>query len=173
MVFKNTEDDGLCDVMHYINGGDEAGPTKTEYDKNRHTKLKLESFGIGFYQYYNQRFFIGALDDFRIYNRPLTQSEIQEVMEARGPCGDVWADRDRDGDVDHDDFGNFQLCFTGADGGPLPDTPAFCECLDRPEEGFPSGDGDVDETDFGAFEDCATGPEIPLDPENPPANCEL
>ena len=69
-------------------------------------------------------------------------------------CADPFADADGDGDVDQEDFGIFQACFTGTGGGVLPG----CDCLDR------EPDLDVDDVDYGAFENCATGPGIPADP---------
>ena len=68
-------------------------------------------------------------------------------------------DRDLDGDVDQDDFAEFQKCYTGAGGG----VPAGCESLDRPELGWPDGDGDIDKDDFAAFQVCARGPEVLAD----------
>jgi len=76
-------------------------------------------------------------------------------------CYDPFADADGDADVDQDDFGAFQACFTGAAGGGPVD--GVCACFDRPEPGFPDGDGDIDELDLDAFEACASGPEIAAD----------
>jgi hypothetical protein len=70
-------------------------------------------------------------------------------------CPVPFADADEDGDVDQDDFGALQLCFTGANGGILDG----CDCFNR------DGDNDVDDWDYGAFEDCATGPGIPWSQE--------
>jgi hypothetical protein len=66
-------------------------------------------------------------------------------------CPDPFADADEDDDVDQDDFGALQTCFTGPGGGVL----AGCACFNR------DADNDVDEDDYGAFEDCASGPEVP------------
>jgi len=82
-------------------------------------------------------------------------------------CPVPFADADEDGDVDQDDYGAFQACFTGMGGG----VPEGCECFDRPEEGYPRGDHDIDQDDWGAFEACATGPAVRFDPENPPPGC--
>lgn len=72
------------------------------------------------------------------------------------PCATPFANTDGDLDVDHDDFGVFQTCFSG------PGRPAHsnCECFDRPEAGFPRGDNDVDGDDFKAFSGCRSGPGI-------------
>jgi hypothetical protein len=70
---------------------------------------------------------------------------------------DPYADRDRDGDVDMDDFGAFQRCYSGS-GVPY---PPGCGDFDRPEAGFPNGDGDVDSQDFAAFLLCVSGPKVP------------
>jgi hypothetical protein len=75
------------------------------------------------------------------------------------PCGLPFADDDRDGDVDQDDYGRFQACHTGQ--GPVTLDPG-CACFDRDSDG--AGDGDVDQDDWGAFEACASGPDVPVDP---------
>lgn len=83
-------------------------------------------------------------------------------------CNDPFADADGDGDVDQEDYGVWQLCFTGALGG-VPTDPSYCHCFDRESP----DDGDIDQTDYNAFQDCAdtSGPEIPVDPacDDPPA----
>jgi hypothetical protein len=66
------------------------------------------------------------------------------LVPALGMPGDF----DDDGDVDLTDFGAFQLCFTGSDGGPVGP-----EC----EPGDFDGDGDVDLTDFGSYQLAFTG----------------
>ncbi|MHC4443305.1 MAG: hypothetical protein ACYTBZ_03320 [Planctomycetota bacterium] len=76
----------------------------------------------------------------------------------------VFADADEDGDVDQDDFGIFQLCYTGGS-LPIPFDPEYCQCFDR------NGVTGIDNADFTAFQDCATGPNIPFDPGNPPGGC--
>ncbi|UCD29024.1 MAG: hypothetical protein JSV03_00635 [Planctomycetota bacterium] len=80
-------------------------------------------------------------------------------------CGDLlccptpFADDDRDGDVDQDDFAKFQACFTG----PGPATVGTdCWCFDRDNSG--QGDQDIDTDDFAAFEACASGPSVPANP---------
>lgn len=75
-------------------------------------------------------------------------------------CGDLFADSDLDGDVDHDDFGAFQRCHTGTHGGLL----SGCECFNRPEPGYPRGDNDADLADLEAFIACMSGPMILADP---------
>jgi len=79
-------------------------------------------------------------------------------------CNRPFMDTDADGDVDQDDFGIFQICYTGS-GIPIPDDPAYCMCFDS------EGDNDIDQDDFTAFQNCATGPNIPLDLNNPPPGC--
>jgi len=74
----------------------------------------------------------------------------------------VFADADRDLDVDQDDFAVFQRCYTGPDNPPLPTGPGYCFCFDRLD------DKDVDEADYSAFEACATGPGIPWTQESTP-----
>lgn len=69
------------------------------------------------------------------------------------PCPVPFADADDDGDVDHDDFGAFQRCYTGFG---IPGYDAVtCSCFDQKPR-----DGDVDEADFNAFRKCVTGPAI-------------
>ncbi|NLU20314.1 MAG: hypothetical protein GXW89_06440 [Phycisphaerae bacterium] len=70
----------------------------------------------------------------------------------------IFADPDDDYDVDQEDFGVFQACFSGA-GVPAADG---CERFDRPQAGFPRGDNDVDEDDLAAFLACVSGPAVPL-----------
>ncbi len=74
------------------------------------------------------------------------------------PCNRPVLDDDGDTDVDQDDFGALQACFTGQD----PPGGVFvwedCGCLDV------DGDEDVDENDYDAFEACASGPGVPAEP---------
>lgn len=69
-------------------------------------------------------------------------------------------DKEGDGDVDQEDFGYFQACYSGFD------TPAgdACKCMDINE------DGDVDTEDLAAFASCVSGPAIPAnaDCDSPP-----
>ena len=76
-------------------------------------------------------------------------------------CGKVWADIDRDDDVDTRDFGILQLCLS-PQGGPVAEG---CECFDR-DGGY--GDRDVDIDDVAAFVDCTTGAEVPWNQELTP-----
>ncbi len=75
-------------------------------------------------------------------------------------------DTDCDGDVDQDDFGDFQRCFTGGQ-SPLP-APG-CMCFDHGSDA-PGGDDDIDAFDFASFELCAGGPTVPANPacDDPP-----
>jgi hypothetical protein len=65
-------------------------------------------------------------------------------------CPMPFADVDHDGDVDQDDFGDFQLCYNG-DGA----VPTGCACFDR------NNDSKVNATDFTSFGNCWTGPNVP------------
>ncbi len=76
-----------------------------------------------------------------------------------------FADANRDGDVDQQDFAAFQRCFSGT----YTFTDPACAVYDRDVNG--AGDGDVDEDDFAAFEKCATGPGIAFNFDSPPAGC--
>lgn len=68
------------------------------------------------------------------------------------PCFTPWADSDGDGDVDHTDFGAWQVCFTGVAGVGF--DLAKCGCFDR------DANSTVDAADFLAFEKCCTGPTV-------------
>ncbi|HOB76413.1 MAG TPA: hypothetical protein PKG54_18025 [Phycisphaerae bacterium] len=75
-----------------------------------------------------------------------------------GPgCYEPRFDRDGDGDVDQDDFAEWQRCFTGASGIFNADR---CRCLDA------DGNERIDLDDLTAFELCAagSGPMVPADP---------
>lgn len=74
-------------------------------------------------------------------------------------CPTPFADADRDGDVDMDDFGAFQRCSSGTN---LFNTSPECACFDR------DGDGDADSSamfgelsDFDRFMLCATRANVP------------
>jgi hypothetical protein len=71
-------------------------------------------------------------------------------------CPQPRYDLDEDGDVDHQDFGIYQQCFTG-NYNPA-DFSGICKCANS------DGDDDIDSTDTAAFESCATGPNVPADP---------
>ncbi len=68
-----------------------------------------------------------------------------------------WApcDFDTDGDVDQEDFGRFQVCYSGP-GVTQPDPACRGARLDE--------DDDVDQADFALFQSCASGPNVPADP---------
>ena len=63
----------------------------------------------------------------------------------------VLADFDDDGDVDQEDFGRFQACYSST-GDPA---PAGCEDADL------DSDSDVDRNDFGVFCSCMSGANLP------------
>lgn len=77
-------------------------------------------------------------------------------------CHRPFADADGDMDVDQEDFGLFQACFTGSTGSGY---AGACYCLDRDRNLA------IDEFDLGAFVECATGPAIPWSAELRP-NCQ-
>jgi gluconolactonase len=68
----------------------------------------------------------------------------------------VPGDFDGDGDVDVTDIGQFDVCMTGANAGPV--APG-CELVDV------DTDGDVDMTDFGLTQRCLSGAGNPADPD--------
>jgi hypothetical protein len=61
--------------------------------------------------------------------------------------GQMPGDCDYDGDVDLDDFADFEACLLGPGGGLGPD----CNCFDL------DGSGDVDLGDFAVFQEAFTG----------------
>lgn len=75
--------------------------------------------------------------------------------------GVLWADSDADGDVDIDDFGKFQACFTGGQ----PTIPDGCRCMDHVP-----GNG-IDTADYDAFVACVTRSNVPTDLANLPPGC--
>lgn len=78
-------------------------------------------------------------------------------------CNSPFADADGDQDVDQEDFGLLQDCFTGPGPHPLATDGAYsCKCFDR------ENDNDVDQADVAAFENCATGPAVLFDAELKP-----
>ena len=79
--------------------------------------------------------------------QPIT---MRVLLKGAKDCGAVFADRDKDGDVDQVDFGAFQTCYTGTIVGVVAD----CECFDR------DGDGKIDAADLNAFTKCWSGPTI-------------
>lgn len=111
------------------------------------------------------RGFAGMIDDIRIFDRALSAGELLSGTGADdGPCytgcNSPFADADADGDVDQEDFGMFQTCFS-ISGELLPD-PA-CHCFDR------AGDAYIDVIDLEEFMNCATGPAIAWDPGTTPS----
>lgn len=96
----------------------------------------------------------GELLDPVTYGWPTVELDVQLPP----VCNNPRYDTDGDADVDNDDFGEFQACFTGA-GDPLKAfVPNPCQCLDD------NNDKAVDSTDLAAFLLCASGPSIPVNP---------
>lgn len=69
-------------------------------------------------------------------------------------CPKPFADVDGDKDVDMDDFGEFQRCYTGISFG----IADGCSCFDR------NSNGGIDNDDFLKFTACRSGPAIPANP---------
>jgi len=84
-------------------------------------------------------------------NTPQSVSVSLTVEEPPGP-----GDLDHDGDVDQEDFGQFQSCFS-APGVTQSDPACLGARLDN--------DDDVDADDFRVFAGCMSGPNIPSDPD--------
>jgi hypothetical protein len=83
-------------------------------------------------------------------------------------CGPPWPDSDLDGDVDGNDFGYFQRCYTGDDVTAL---STGCKCMDKFGVGGSGADTFVNQADYAAFEKCISGPNIPFNLASPPAGC--
>lgn len=69
-------------------------------------------------------------------------------------CGPVFADSDKDGDVDMADFAALQRCINIGAAGLAPE----CGCFDRPFDGVIGAD------DLTSFHNCASGAGVPADP---------
>lgn len=91
-----------------------------------------------------------------------TLEEIWYDEVALTGCHNPRPDVDGDGDVDQEDFGVLQRCWTG------PHDPftynldfdgANCQCIDI------DGEKDVDQDDYNIFEICASGPGVAADPD--------
>jgi hypothetical protein len=80
-------------------------------------------------------------------------------VDESGCSAPVPGDFDRDGDVDHADFGHMQACLTGQ--GIPQDSPL---CLDARLD----GDLDVDQDDVLVWRQCASGPHVPANPQCAP-----
>lgn len=87
-------------------------------------------------------------------------SDCSATQACTGCAHDPVYDVDDDGDVDHEDFGIFQTCFTGTGdpGGVFAGLSEDCRCMDTTGPGN-APDNAVDQQDFGKFQACATGPE--------------
>lgn len=84
--------------------------------------------------------------------KPIT---VKFLLYGEPPCGLVWADDDKDGDVDMDDFAALQRCLTiGVTSGDVPDE---CLCFDHPFDGAIGAD------DVASFINCAAGPGVVLE----------
>jgi hypothetical protein len=88
---------------------------------------------------------------------------IDEVNATGLTTGLVWhftsgrhlVDFDSDDDVDQEDFGYLQACFSGSD---VPQNDPTCA------DAKLDGDDNVDHADFAIFQGCMSGPNIPVDP---------
>jgi hypothetical protein len=77
-------------------------------------------------------------------------------------CPDPVFDVDEDGDVDVDDFAQFQRCITTGLESP-PALSAVCNCFDIGDDNAdhaPDRDGDIDEFDLARFLLCTSGPGV-------------
>ena len=74
-----------------------------------------------------------------------------EITSLSFVTGSVQGDFDCDGDVDQEDFGHFQACYTGSGVGYEPE----CELANF------DGDSDVDLIDFSVFQGCIGGANQP------------
>ncbi len=76
------------------------------------------------------------------------------------PCNDPVFDADNDNDVDQDDFGIFQRCYTGLNDPQqvFSTLPIECTCMDI------DGDQDLDQVDLIALTSCFSGAAVPAAP---------
>jgi len=91
--------------------------------------------------------------DARNFRLTLEDAEITLLIVDITPVPPV--DFNRDGDVDQEDFGLFQLCLSGT---AVPQIDPDCQ------DARLDGDQDVDQHDFTIFYDCMSGPNIIADP---------
>lgn len=77
------------------------------------------------------------------------------AVDATGCPLPIPGDMDHDGDVDQEDFGRFQACFTGSS---FPQQDPQCQAARL------DGDNDVDADDLVVFRRCMTGANVPGDP---------
>lgn len=95
-----------------------------------------------------------------LFEDRMVSSQSAQIVDDFEPWGvhvyldSVPGDFDFDGDVDQDDFGRFQSCFSGP-GVPQSNPGCMPALLDD--------DQDVDEADFSIFRKCISGPDILAD----------
>ncbi|MBI4582129.1 MAG: LamG domain-containing protein, partial [Planctomycetes bacterium] len=140
----------VADVRHYVDGV--LDPASHVAPSAVNTVQGAQTVTIGAGLVGGTRIgFAGAIDEIRLDDRALTEALIAAL--AHPPPRIVPADLDRDGDVDQEDFGEFQACMSGSS----KPRPAGCEAADQ------DNDMDVDEWDFQSFQACFGGPQ-----EEPP-----
>lgn len=91
-----------------------------------------------------------------VLRSPEAQLEVQSFDPGLQFIEDIWADFDKDGDVDVADFANFGQCFSGAG---IPFNPASCDSYADFDN-----DADVDTGDFAQFVQCFGGSNQPVPP---------
>lgn len=111
-------------------------------------------FGFATYGWETNDDVTGVFDNALVLGDPSSSSGLCNL--------EIFADLDRDLDVDQADFGQMQLCLAGS----FVAVSGNCLCLDRDR------DGNVDDVDLTAFTRCVTGPAIPFDRNSPPEGCE-
>lgn len=93
--------------------------------------------------------------NFKTYDN-IWYDDVKVDVDDQAACHEVRFDVDGDLDVDQEDFGTYQRCFTGPFGAyGLP----ACRCVDA------DVNGRVDLDDLAAFQNCASGPAIPANPD--------
>ncbi|MBP7936154.1 MAG: hypothetical protein KA354_16045 [Phycisphaerae bacterium] len=96
-----------------------------------------------------------GIDIFQSSGAAISEVLVDNVTaEVLGGCPRPFADADGDSDVDQVDFGVFQACFTGAEGG----VADACKCLDWNKDNAIGG------ADLNKFSACFSGPAIQADP---------
>ncbi len=133
-----------------VNYGTTTGYGDTVDDPAPVTSHDVELAGLGVGTQYFYRVASGTL----VYPAPADAGSVFFVTRAY-----FKADFDRDNDVDQDDFGHLQVCFTGA--GAAQEDPACADTRLDP-------DSDVDLNDFVLFKACMSGPDVTPDPQCEP-----
>ncbi|GMU22593.1 MAG: hypothetical protein AMXMBFR13_26780 [Phycisphaerae bacterium] len=142
----------------YSVGPDDIGPSESEG-----RPYAAATFADAFPDDVNNKNFVMgiAITNTRVYCHTvdLNNGKFHLFSAKLELCNDPFADSDADGDVDHEDFGRWQACYTGLGDPSAAYNSAQCFCFDL------NKDNDVDQDDFAAFDACYSGPRIAANPD--------